>query len=81
MMEAGEKIREKALAYLVDVFPDISKSSDIWSAIAYLNCFSEQPRSKMSEKFIQWGTGVLMPDAPPTSRCRGALALDARNDT
>jgi len=58
----------RAKDYLIEEFPQVSKGDDMWSAIAYINAFSELPPLEKSEhiqEIMGWAIGILMPDGPP----------------
>ncbi len=52
---------QSAHGFLLDLFPKVSLEKDMWTAIAYMNAFSEYQNAEETRKILQWAQQVLTP--------------------
>lgn len=66
-LDTGSELVSKALEYMRNQFPNASQTSDPWTAIAYINVFSEMPQNEANMEMLGWGLSVLNPsgETPP----------------
>lgn len=61
LKSADKEMIEKAQAYMINHFEEISQRNDFWSAVAYTNVFSHMPHLPESAKIMEWGLKILAP--------------------
>lgn len=57
----NQKMYDKAINYLLKNFKETSKTANVWSAMAYINAFSEFPQLKETPEIMEWGVSILKP--------------------
>lgn len=58
---SDKEMIDRAQAFLIDIFNEVSVKNDFWSAVAYSGAFSLLPNLQESKKIIEWSMKILMP--------------------
>lgn len=58
---SDKEMMDRALAYLIEIFDEVSVKNDFWSAVAYSGVFSLLPNLQESQKIMKWSMQILIP--------------------